>query len=400
MRRRPPPDPVMVSGVVRPNAHPFPFEAQIRTVERQRNTRDARPDPHIQAARPSHHQPSMGFGGALLSLHNDSVQQRLEERRSRTLIHRASDYVVDTLRRHFYAETFGIPPFERRRPGVAVYDWDDDSDGDFLLYEPRVYDAGPHQRKAPAYKPQFTHPGKPSAGFTFDFGSNSPTPPPHEAAGPSAGSSATTSDSDAANPILVCARCLDPLVLNNTADDEERAKRRLWGLRCGHLIDGKCAAELMQPLQKSDATGTLVTDGPSGSSITDSSPVWTSVAEENPDAKGKGKAIDVPNSAQDVPENSMRSRLRPRPQPSTSSASQVGASVTQPAQSPGSSPRRVRPLPKRILKKGKGRAHAPAADARYEWMCPVTGCHHQHLSVHINGKWVMDETQGAVGVYV
>ena len=45
----------------------------------------------------------------------------------------------------------------------------------------------------------------------------------------------------------MCARCLDPLILTpqDGASDEYRKRSRVWALRCRHMLDDECIAELM-----------------------------------------------------------------------------------------------------------------------------------------------------------
>ncbi|KAJ3743984.1 hypothetical protein DFH05DRAFT_1460164 [Lentinula detonsa] len=75
---------------------------------------------------------------------------------------------------------------------------------------------------------------------------------------------------------LVCSKCFDPLLLGEGASaaalgmaaagasaervEIERKARRIWGLRCGHLIDGKRLEALRYPegaldAQKKDVKG-------------------------------------------------------------------------------------------------------------------------------------------------
>ena len=50
--------------------------------------------------------------------------------------------------------------------------------------------------------------------------------------------------------------------------------------------------------------------------------------------------------------------------------------------------------------KGKGKATAPVVEEVYAWNCPVTNCGHIHKSIRINNEWLMDETQGAIAMYL
>jgi hypothetical protein len=48
---------------------------------------------------------------------------------------------------------------------------------------------------------------------------------------------------------LACTRCGDPLYLN---DGQKTPSDRVWGLRCGHLLDQKCLLEISAPQEDKD----------------------------------------------------------------------------------------------------------------------------------------------------
>jgi hypothetical protein len=259
----------------------------------------------------------------------------------------------------------------------------------------------------PDYQPAYTHPGKPAPGFTFDFAppnngsptsSSSPTViVVDDSPGPSASaSSSLSSHNDDPNTILVCARCMDALVTGDSMTGIEYARRKLWGLRCGHLLDGKCIEEIMKPSVPTVDTEEILNPA----DVKGKGKDRMSTLEPPRLDKGKGKAIDQAppelNARLDFssqPEsNSIRSRLRSRH--STSHAADIFSSP----------PRVIRPLPNRwSLKgksKGKGKMKAFFVEAEHHWKCPVVGCAKVHTSLLVEGKWVMDDKAGAIGVYV
>lgn len=299
------------------------------------------------------------------------------------------------------------------------------------------------------YQPSFTHPGTPPAGFAYSFGELEPTV---AGASTSQGASSHTAivlDDDEtgahASPTLVCARCLDPLVLSGQdASAEESRQQRVWALRCGHMLDGKCIAQLMRPAPAApEHTPRMRQDVslPIASGSSSSDP-HSSGGEGLPlratDRKGKGKAVDRGLAAfeQDAlmplaqpQDGSMRSRLRPRRAAGSAAPSQ-SSTTAQPDDSDDSDdtqtgeyvPRPTRPLPRRA----RGAATAAAARAvpavapaaapaasrakkprkprqeRFHWKCPVADCAHDHVSVHVLGEdeYTMDPTKGAIALFL
>ena len=58
-------------------------------------------------------------------------------------------------------------------------------------------------------------------------------------------------------------------------------------------------------------------------------------------------------------------------------------------------------LRRRARGKAKQKAMEPVILERHEWRCPVALCERLHLSLHIETRgWVMDETQGAIPIFV
>lgn len=407
MRRHPPPHP-HPSGIVRPNAQPFDFEANIRMATAQ--SARAVPQPLLAAAPPSHHVPAMGLGGALLAMRGSHPVPHAPENNNNT--HHGARLQRLPRSRNLWVGSFLDLFYRDREADDANQDDVYPSDEDEAFFALLSADADDHHHGGPPflisdngrrlrhfepeYKPIYTHPGKPAPGFTFDFApptEESPTSKPEssvivvdDSPGPSTRSAVSSSSHrDDSNTILVCARCTDPLVTSDSATGEEHARKRTWALRCGHMLDGKCVEEIMKP--------------PAGESP---KVMGTTDKEEEQDllrsSKGKGRAVDsAPFTESDEPlqrfpapdPNPIRARLRPRP----------GAGITigpQPYPSPA---RSIRPLPIRVGK-GKGRAKGPIVEAEHTWRCPVTGCAKVHTSLLIEGKWVMDEKTGAIGVYV
>jgi len=201
-------------------------------------------------------------------------------------------------------------------------------------------------KNAPEYKRTFTHPPKVAPGFTHDLASSGDVED-LSTAGASSGPS-----SPAVDTVLVCAKCLDPLVMGNVPDD-----KRLWGLRCGHILDGKCVRELMRPAdaqEEEDARHSTEAGG-----------------------KGKGKAVGEPEQQEAAPPEGggfLMRRLR--------------------------SGRVVSPTTSRSKGKQKQKAQEPKVERVHEWSCPVSGCGRTHKTNPISGAWKTDESEGAILMYV
>ncbi|EIW83585.1 hypothetical protein CONPUDRAFT_142255 [Coniophora puteana RWD-64-598 SS2] len=315
------------------------------------------------------------------------------------------------------------------------------------------------REKEPEYLPEYTHPKRLPAAFTADFAPPSPEEvkpdvivvrdsshsPRISRARPGASASSSAQKLEEEAPIaggmtLVCPRCRDPLALGSADTGAKRERSRLWGLRCGHLLDGKCVDELSHPRAP--------TPPPSATP-----PV---IVRPDPKGKGKAKATDTDmantfdastsvrmpgaftyNDAPPPPyihdpyeSNPIRSRLRshnshPHFGPGASSSSQpsIPGPIPAPHQYPSvpSTPTsrrtaqhpteppvrastrrgRTRPGPGRGRGgKGKGKAKGPVVEAEHSWCCPVAGCGREHLSLKIDGRWVPDVRRGAIGVYV
>lgn len=411
MRRHPPPHP---SGIVRPNERPFPFEANVSAGQYQA---DNGPPPPLAAAPPSHHIPAMGFGGALLAMHRPNQDahphaNHSNRGRGRRLPRVQSSWILPSFGNILNGEF--VP---RRRSAVQEEDIIfADSDEDELFFNFLASNADDYYHGGrppfashfgrrvrhfePDYKPIYTHPGKPAPGFTFDFAPPADEPRTSSSStsvivvddspGVNATASGSSSSHDDPNTILVCARCMDALITGDSTTGIEHTRRRIWGLRCGHLLDGKCIEEIMKP-------------GPPASPTEIPTPYDVNATSEPPRLdKGKGKAVErAPSESHDelnflhpLQPNSIRSRLRPRPH---------SASYTPLPPIDVSSPQRVtRPLPSRRQQasKGKGKGKATLVEAEHHWRCPVPGCAKVHTSILVEGKWIMDDKAGAIAVYV
>ncbi|TCD64047.1 hypothetical protein EIP91_004596 [Steccherinum ochraceum] len=453
----PPPPPAII-----PNANPFAFEAHLNQPPPPREPSPPSVLPP-RGAPASHHQPAMGFGGAILALnrsarapepfgasrrHDHGIQAEPHHRHGR-----ASDWsgwITDFL------------DTRRREPRPrAAYDFWPLADLDFghpddgmPSMEEMLAEVRQPKSTEIMWKPEFTHRGPFHPGFTPHFAEDAPTtatdstPEPGSSsaqaiviaddddsdnasagssiAGPSNVKSETLSAGSADTGItLVCARCNDALVLpddDQPVPAEDLKARRVWGLRCGHILDGKCIHDLMRPpistVQAVDEKGKgkakMLSDDDLGSS-------------SRQRGKGKAKAVapiedsdllrEPPSCYVAVPENSMRARLRPR-HPRSGAAATAASSLTLGSESSEStvasllSPSRRREARESrashpYARKGKGRASKPVVLDSHQWQCPVNGCGRVHRSVRmkgadeaIDGGWTMDPETGAIAMFI
>ena len=364
-------------GLIIPNEDPLPFEAELRPPPL------AEQPPLPVPTAPSHHVPSMGFGGALVA----GVRRIMGRRHSFQQLERRNSWGVSG------SFIMRWDPFD-----FAGGEEDDLLDGvddiRFLGEEDNPFAAGrvrsqierafKHRgsKAEPDYKPDYTHPDRPLPGFTHDFSLSSSSPSVTEDDEASPARCASGSGTRLCEVTLVCTACRDPLVVGASDVGEDRAKRKLWGLRCGHLLDGKCVEKLMKP-----APPTTDTTGSSSGRI-------ATEPEQCPPSPSQDTVV-VNSDA-----GSMRSRLRPRrgiPGPLPSAPHALPATP--------SSGRRGAPtaalLTHRSNRKGKGKMKAPTVEVEHEWSCPVSGCGRVHLSLMMSdGRWTMDEKRGAIAVFV
>jgi hypothetical protein len=446
---------VLPPDVVRPNAEPLAFERAMTPLI----TRPASHPPPGDAPPPR--RPIINLGGGFTSSNHqleaelfrrqqarDRARQRyFEHLRIARGIHQRHGFLSQTIGRIFPSWLFADPTEEEMMDALAFSELAAPDFGLFGFGE----DQAPFRRTTHEYRVAHTHPYPPAPGFAHDFESPSPSvnvidvdeePSPSTKA---SGSSSPSKNNENFNT-LVCARCLDPLVLGGSnMSEDERSRRRLWGLRCGHMLDGKCIDELMKPRPAPDLelTGTEVVAPSSGSqgqsTSTQSQDGTQSVvpgeaipsngmsASRFTKARGKARAIEPPSQSSQPAEvtsnqtvftenNSIRSRLRSRNNTGhvghifslcpTSSHTWAQVSQSSSQRTPVTTGNRSNVVnthhhPKKRAKgKGKQKAMEPVILERYEWRCPVAHCERLHVSVNIESRgWVMDETQGAISIF-
>ena len=342
--------PTLPSGIVLASPQPLAFEE--RFLGRSRNHTPTNED-IPESSVPSHHVPVMGFGGALIASANELQTSHHPHRHPRR-----NSRAVRLLPSSFFSP---IPGFnDDARDGL----FDDGNDATIPIFSDffppfstaynrlgRFSESTPSMSKnAPEYKRTFTHPPKVAPGFTHDF-APSVDVEDLSAAGASSGPSTSVVDT-----VLVCAKCLDPLVMGNVPDD-----KRVWGLRCGHLLDGKCVRELMKPIDAQDSG-----DNESSTEST---------------GKGKEKVEGEPEQQDPVPDES-------------------GGSLF------GNTMRRLRSgrVVSTITSRSKGKQKQKAQDLKiqrvHEWTCPVSGCGRTHKTNLVSGVWKPDQSEGAILIYV
>ncbi|KAI0703774.1 hypothetical protein BC835DRAFT_1410503 [Cytidiella melzeri] len=434
--------------VIIPNNAPFSFEAHM-------NQRLQSPPPPVlppRGAPRSHHRPAMGLGGALIAFNRreEEGRARREEHNRQNLPQTVQRFLplnamARTVMQYFSSQP--APP-----PGHVQYvdfnhdfvDWGDDPwDAEWLPEDHRHADVlrlPKRATKQPAWLPSYTHPTTPQPGFSFDFEAKTPSPTVIvvDDDDQMVGSSSSSSTSGDPLSTLVCARCMDPLMIagQNAADlsDEEARRMRVWSLRCGHMLDGKCIEEIMRPdrvvfVTEDNATRQHQGGPESSAALSTSEQLAVSrrfhgsrkdkEALSSVDPKGKGKAVDrssddtQPESAM-AEDTSIRSRLRSHGNRSLASVSMGDVSMASVA-SAVEPERPIRPLPRSrggaraaaaaaspAKPKGKGRARKPVVEGRHEWFCPVSGCCKEHGSVRMRDEeeWKMDDTVGAIALFV
>jgi hypothetical protein len=408
-------------------------------------------------APPSRHYPVINLGGGFVSLNHhrevellqrqqaqDQARQRYFDRlRIARGIYQRHGFLSQTIGRIFPTWLFGDPTEDEMTDALAF--------SELAAADPGPFDIGDDRaqlRRPPhEYRVAYTHPYPPAPGFAHDFESRSPSVSVidvDEEPGPSTnatGSSSSNKNNENLNT-LVCARCLDPLVLGGSnMSEDERSRRRLWGLRCGHMLDGKCVAELMKPQSAPDPapTGMEATgiESPSirsrGQDSTQSQNLLLGSVEpldvtppiRAMKARGKYRTIERPpqssqsteaagERAMSAENSSIRSRLRPRnndghvtysssstPSHSSPHSSSQRTPAPVPSIAPSSAIGNAAHQSKRRSKgKGKQKAKEPLILGQHEWRCPVTLCKRLHFSLHIESQgWVMDEMRGAISIF-
>ena len=346
-RRSPHQIPTLPSGIVLASPQPFAFEERL--LGRSRNHTPTNEDVP-ESSTPSHHVPVMGFGGALIASNNEQQTSHHPHRHSRR-----GPRAVRLFANSIFSPIPGLS--EDNRDDL----FDDGHDASFPAFPDffppffsaynrlgRFSESTPSALKsAPEYKRTFTHPPKVAPGFTHDFASSSDVED-SSATGATSGSSASAVDT-----VLVCAKCLDPLVMGNVPDD-----KRLWGLRCGHILDGKCVRELMRPADAQEG---------------DDEPPTESTG------KGKEKVAGEPQN----------------PVPGESGGTLFGNTLRRLR-----SGRVVSTTTSQSKGKQKQKAQEPKVERVHEWSCPVSGCGRTHETNLISGVWKPDQSKGAILMYV
>lgn len=428
MRRRPPPHPS--PPVIRPIEQPLPFEmAAAGPSSPSRRHRPRMPPVRMDRHRSPYHMPAMSFGGALLSsARARAAQERLDELQARTA---APGFFRRSLGRLL---TPRLPQQDEDERLALLLSLQDDARAENWrdqVLRLRLFGTGARtgyeelqqQPREEEYKPEYTHPTPPEPSYTFDFavpsspvsGSRSFFPPSSKdapiivgddepEAGPSSSSKQSApSDPPKINALLICACCLDPLVLNAGLSPEDAKDRRVWGLRCGHLIDGKCLAEIGQPQPEQaqvDVKGKRKAN-----------PRSTVALQPYGDYDEEGVRPSCEHTSSLPPENnSIRSRLRSRPhlQMLAQPQSQPSSSHASPSSSPFSVPPPPLQPPKQRKRPAKTTAHKKRRiEDTFAWPCPIASCGKLHYSVKINGVWGPEkeglvkgsEPRGAIAIF-
>jgi hypothetical protein len=425
--------------VIRPNVEPFAFERDLAPSV-------PRPASHPPLGDSSRPRPIISLGGGFVSLSNRREAELLQHQQARDQarqryfdrlrivrgIHQRHGFLSQTIGRIFPTWLFGDPTEEEMMDALAFSDLAAAEAGPFDFGDDRA-----HTRRLPhEYRVAYTHPYPPAPGFTHNFESPSPSVTVidvDEEPGPSGKPAGSSSPSENLNT-LVCARCLDPLVLGGSSmSEEERVRRRLWGLRCGHMLDGKCIAELMkpqpapniEPTGKGPLVGTTALNS-QGLTLDGTVRLDTGPSVRATTARGKARAIerqlepsqaalDDSEPAASAEDGSIRSRLRPRNIAGhvTRTSSPSSTSFSSSIQSSHRTSAPVHPTPssagvasaasrskRRTKGKGKQKVVEPLILGRHEWRCPIALCERLHLSLNVETQgWVMDETQGAIPIF-
>ncbi|KIM39234.1 hypothetical protein M413DRAFT_447182 [Hebeloma cylindrosporum] len=420
--RQTPPTNLLPSRPVVPNAEPFAFENSMRSALAGPSNNARRQEAPRPAPR-SHHLPSMGLGGPLIADNRD----QLLHHRARNLVRRATSLI-----RNSAGSSTSVRPIIRRNPRNGTRNAihfpyiADDSDNDHILgmlfdddleagWQPLSWtDMTGRQllvkeaREKEQYHQSYTHPSRPEPGFTFDFtmpDGNDTTRasffPPTSKDDPiildddeeevvatsskddtSLSSTSVTKEKETSSSggqissLLVCAKCLDPLILNAALLSDEAPFKRVWALRCGHLIDEKCLNELGTP------------------------PTQEEEASFSVDRKGKGKANmmlpsmpygeSMPEYVVPEPTPTIRSRLRSSHLNSSTSSPSTSPSSIMPGHFPIAPTTTFEDDHANLTKKRRrvsGNNKKSKIEEEFEWKCPVASCGLVHVSVKVGGVW-------------
>ena len=341
--------PTPPSGIVLANPQPFAFEERLVRSRNHTPTNADAPEP----SSPSHHIPLMGLGGAIITANNEhqaSQHVHRHSRRGSRAVRLFSNSILETI--------YGFPEDNQDHlfddgPDASIPPLPDFLPPLFTTYNRlgRFSESIPSMPKnTPEYKRTFTHPQKVAPGFAHDLASSGDVED-LTVAGASSGPPSSATDT-----VLVCAKCLDPLVMGNVPDD-----KRLWGLRCGHILDGKCVRELMRPADAQEDDN----------------------AKPSMDSGGKRK------------EKAVEGLEQQDPAPAESGGTLIGSTLRRLR-----SGRVVSAATSRSKGKQKQKVLEPKVERVYEWSCPVSGCGRTHKTNLVSGVWKTDVSEGAILMYV
>jgi hypothetical protein len=210
--------------------------------------------------------------------------------------------------------------------------------GDFGLGE--EIHLGAAREESPDYKPEWTHAQKPEPGFSNTFEDETTT-----IILDNGGTREEKSNRG------ICPSCRQKLVTNGSDEDGNR----IYGLRCGHMIDARCFKRLTRP-----GNGLPVVD-----------------------RKGKGKAR----------EDYYESDGGNQPQPGGSGS---------PYQLRNRTAAQRETVRKKPAKGRRGKKRGPVITAQHLWKCPLFSCQMAHMSVQYddNDEWMQDKERGAIAMFV
>ncbi|KZT38844.1 hypothetical protein SISSUDRAFT_1033103 [Sistotremastrum suecicum HHB10207 ss-3] len=238
--------------------------------------------------------------------------------------------------------------------------------------------------RAPDYLAAYTHPEKLPVGFSADF-----APPPVITLADDSESNQPETREESTS-ILACARCLDPLITGGAKE----TLTRVFGLRCGHMLDEKCVNELMLPPPPP---------------IEIDEPDFDLTAEKNASSswKGKGKAREEDPFAEPTRRYDLRHTHAAPPPPFSVVIGPTA--VDEPMHSePVGAGRGGRGRGRGRGARGRGRGRGGrqgvevpkiVEDFRH-WNCPVSSCGEKQKAIKVKGVWKHDKEGGAIALFV
>jgi hypothetical protein len=300
-----------------------------------------------------------------------------------------------------------------------------------ILERNRVFNLGPAYAQVHGLPPSIEdawkgcnyvgHRDPPRSGYTFDFDREN-----NEAGAEPTDIIRLDTDEDAPwtqelsrrhtekqhhKPHLVCARCQVPLRVSEGMRNEDD---RVYALRCGHVVDAKCLAEMSKPKElviepdeimggEDDAIARGkgktedVMDAGAGlaeeDEETDKLPSRSKTRSSKRPTEPKDEHDGINDMASSSTTTNKRKRGRPPTQPNGAEPSASTSTVT-----PAAVPIRPKP-PKKPLRGrwGKGSTLPPE---EYNWDCPVgEKCGRKYKSLKRGGVWMPDPS-AAVQLFV